>query len=241
MTTRFSNLLKPPSGKTAGVSAAPRTEEKVEMKRLSLVGGWVLVFGLVMGLVANPAMGSGQGAPASGQAQSTDKTAPSYDMKAQALLDLQDMQKKFTSLAEAMPADKMTWRPGPGVRSVAEIFMHAAGANYGIPTMMGVKTPEGFDGKTFEKSTTDKAKIVYALNKSFESAIAAVQGMTNADFAKADKKLGPDANDGDVVYILVTHNHDMLGQAIAYARVNGVVPPWTAEALKKQKPGGDAE
>jgi uncharacterized damage-inducible protein DinB len=189
-----------------------------------------------LGLAGNSAAAA-QAPAASGQVQSTDKTAPSYDMKPQAILDLQDMQKKFTSLAEAFPAGKMTWRPGDGVRSVAEIFMHAAGANYGIPSMMGVKSPEGFNGKTFEKSTTDKAKVVQELNKSFDSAIAAVQGMTNADFAKPDKKLGPDANDGDVVYLLVVHNHDMLGQAIAYARVNGIVPPWTEDALKKQAAG----
>jgi uncharacterized damage-inducible protein DinB len=182
-------------------------------------------------------MAAAQTPAASGQAQSTDKTAPSYDMKPQAILDLQDMQKKFTSLAEAFPAGKMTWRPGDGVRSVSEIFMHTAGANYGIPNMMGVKSPEGFNGKTFEKSTTDKAKVVQELNKSFDAAITAVQGMTNADFAKPDKKLGPDANDGDVVYLLVVHSHDMLGQAIAYARVNGIVPPWTEEALKKQAAG----
>jgi uncharacterized damage-inducible protein DinB len=57
--------------------------------------------------------------------------------------------------------------------------------------------------------------------------------MSNADFAKPEKKLGPDANDGDVVYILVTHAHEHMGQSIAYARVNGIVPPWTAEAAKK--------
>jgi len=197
--------------------------------------GSVLALCLCVGFVANSARAAAQAPAASGQAQSTDKTAPSYDMKPQAILDLQDLQKKFASLAEAFPADKMTWRPGAGVRSVAEIFMHAAGANYGIPSMMGVKTPEGFNGKAFEKTTTDKAKIVQEWNKSFESAIAAVQAMSNADFAKADKKLGPDANDGDVVYLLVVHNHDMLGQAIAYARVNGIVPPWTADALKNKK------
>jgi uncharacterized damage-inducible protein DinB len=207
------------------------------MKRSMGRLGWVLVFSLALGMVGNSTMAAAQTPAASGQAQSTDKTAPSYDMKPQAILDLQDMQKKFTSLAEAFPAGKMTWRPGDGVRSVAEIFMHTAGANYGIPNMMGVKSPEGFNGKTFEKSTTDKAKVVQELNKSFDAAIAAVQGMTNADFAKPDKKLGPDANDGDVVYLLVVHSHDMLGQAIAYARVNGIVPPWTEEALKKQAAG----
>jgi uncharacterized damage-inducible protein DinB len=195
--------------------------------------GWVMVFGLLLGLATISARAT-QSPAAGSAAQSADKTPPSYDMKPQSVLDLQDMQKKFTSLAEAFPADKMTWRPGNGVRSVSEIFLHTAAANYGIPNMMGVKPPEGFDGKALEKSTTDKAKIVAELNKSFDAAIAAVQAMSNADFAKPDKKIGPDANDGDVVYILVVHAHEMLGQAIAYARANGVVPPWTAEALKKK-------
>jgi uncharacterized damage-inducible protein DinB len=187
---------------------------------------------LVVGCVAGHASAS-QAAQAAQAAQSTDKTPPSYDMKAQSVLDLQDLQKKFVGLAGAIPVEKYTWRPADGVRSVSELFLHIAGANYGIPNMMGVPLPPGFDGKTFEKSTTDKAKIIEQLNKSFAAAITVVQGMTNADFAKPDKKLGPEANDGDVIYILVTHAHEHLGQSIAYARVNGIVPPWTAEALKK--------
>jgi len=166
-------------------------------------------------------------------AQAADKTAPSYDMKGQSVVDLQQLQKKFTDLAAAIPADKYTWRPAEGVRSFSELFLHVSAANYGIPSMMGVPMPEGFDGKNFEKSTTDKAKIIEQMNKSFASAIAAVQAMTNAGFAKAEKKLGPDANDGDVVYILVTHAHEHLGQSIAYARQNGIIPPWTAAAMKK--------
>src|SRR3974377_79286 len=67
---------------------------------------------------------------------STDKTSPTYDMKAQALVDLQGLQKKYTELAEAIPADKFTWRPEPGARSVSELFLHVAAANYNIPTMM---------------------------------------------------------------------------------------------------------
>jgi uncharacterized damage-inducible protein DinB len=168
-------------------------------------------------------------------AQPADKTPPSYDMKGQSLLDLQDLQKKFVALAGAIPEDKYTWRPADGVRSFSELFLHVTGANYNVPHMMNVPLPAGFDPKTFEHSTTDKARIVEQLNKSFLAAIAAVQAMSNADFAKPERKLGPDANDGDVVYILVVHAHEHLGQSIAYARVNGIVPPWTADALKKQQ------
>jgi hypothetical protein len=63
--------------------------------------------------------------------------------------------------------------------------------------------------------------------------------MSNADFAKPEKKLGPDANDGDVIYLMIVHNHEHLGQTIAYARLNGVTPPWTEEAQRKAKAASD--
>lgn len=167
-----------------------------------------------------------------------DKTAPSYDMKAQSILDLQSMQKKFVDLANAIPADKYSWRPADGVRSISEVFLHIVAANYNIPTMMGAQQQPAYTQDGFEKSTTDKAAIVGQLNKSFAYAEDLVQNMSNADFARPEKKLGPDANAGDVVYILVAHAHEHLGQSIAYARLNGVVPPWSADAAKKngQKP-----
>ena len=92
--------------------------------------------------------------------------------------------------------------------------------------------PADFNGKTFEKSTTDRDKVVAELNRSWEFTKTAINGMTNADFAKLLPKLGPQANAGDVVYILVGDAHEHLGQAVAYARENGIVPPWTVEAKK---------
>jgi len=89
-----------------------------------------------------------------------DHTAPSYDMKAQALLDLENLQKKFVALAGALPADKLTWRPSPDSRSFAEVFLHVAAERYGILGMMGAETPAGVDRKALEKSTTDRARIV---------------------------------------------------------------------------------
>jgi uncharacterized damage-inducible protein DinB len=162
-----------------------------------------------------------------------DHTAPSYDIKAQSLADLQMVQKKFVDLANAIPADKFTWRPSEDSRSFAEVFLHVAGERYQILALGGPTPPAGFDGKTFEKSTTDKARIVDDLNQTWEFAQKTINGMSNADFAKLLPKLGPQANAGDVVYILVADAHEHLGQLVAYARENGIVPPWTAEAKKK--------
>jgi uncharacterized damage-inducible protein DinB len=165
---------------------------------------------------------------------SKDTTAPSYDMKAQALLDLEGVNKKCVDLVEALPADKLTWRPSADTRSFAEVFLHVAGERYGILKMMGANPPDGFKGREFEKSTTDREKIVADLNQSWDFASKAMNGMTNADFAKPLPKLGPQANEGDVIYILVADAHEHLGQLIAYARQNGITPPWTVEAQKKK-------
>jgi uncharacterized damage-inducible protein DinB len=184
---------------------------------------------------AQPGAPAQSGAPAA--MQSDDKTQPSYDMKGQALVDLEQVHKQFVALAEAIPAEKYSWRPGEGVRSIGEVYLHIAAANHNIPTMMGTAAIPKYTAKDFQSSITDKKQIIDELSDSFLFAIAEIKKMSNADFAKPEKALGPDANAGDVVYILVTHAHEHLGQSIAYARINGVVPPWTAatEAAAKKK------
>ena len=170
-----------------------------------------------------------------------DHTSPGYDMKAQSLLDLERVQNRFVDLANAIPSEKFSWRPSADSRSFAEVFLHAAGERYAILKLMGATPPAGFDAKAFEKSTSDKSKIVDELNKSWQFAKTVIDGMSNADFAKLLPKLGPQASAGDVVYLLVADAHEHLGQSVAYARVNGIVPPWTAAAAQKktaaQKPG----
>ena len=141
-------------------------------------------------------------------AATADHSAPSYDMKAQSLADLQMAQKKFVDLANAVPADKLTWRPSEDSRSFAEVFLHVAGERYQILALGGATPPAGFDGKTYEKSTTDKARIVDELNRTWEFTQKTINAMSNADFAKLLPKLGPQANAGDVVYILVADAHE---------------------------------
>jgi uncharacterized damage-inducible protein DinB len=164
----------------------------------------------------------------------TDSTAPSYDMKAQALLDLQAVNKKCVDLAVALPTDKLTWRPSPDTRSFAEVFLHVAGERYGFLSMLGATPPAGFKAGEFDKSTIERDRIVDALNQSWDFTNKTINGMSNADFAKLLPKLGPNANEGDVIYLLVADAHEHLGQLVAYARQNGIVPPWTVQAQKRK-------
>jgi uncharacterized damage-inducible protein DinB len=154
-------------------------------------------------------------------------------MKAQSLLDLGVVQKRIVDLANAVPADKFAWRPAADTRSFAEVFLHVAGERYQILALMGAEKPASFEAKKFEEQTTDKARIVDELNQTWDFTQKTINGMSNADFAKLLPKLGPQANAGDVVYILVADAHEHLGQLVAYARENGIVPPWTVEAQKK--------
>ena len=134
---------------------------------------------------------------------------------------------KLIQLAEAIPADKYTWRPSEGVRSVSEVLLHAAGGNYWIPTFIGVKAPEGFDSKTFEKSTTQKEAIVEQLKKSLAHVKAAAAAMPDADLNTKAKWFLGESTKREILFFLAAHNHEHLGQLIAYARVNGIVPPWS--------------
>jgi uncharacterized damage-inducible protein DinB len=149
-------------------------------------------------------------------------------MRALFLYQLADVEKKVTSLAAAMPADKYSWRPGEGVRSVSEVFTHIAVTNYYFPTMAGVKPPAGFDPK-MEKNVTEKAKVQEALKQSFEHARHAVEGLSDADMARQIKMFGQPATVEGMIFTMANHMHEHMGQLIAYARVNGVVPPWSAK------------
>jgi uncharacterized damage-inducible protein DinB len=172
--------------------------------------------------------------PGSSTNRTADSTAPSYDMKAQALLDLEAVNKKCVDLAKALPTDKLTWRPSADTRSFAEVFLHVAGERYGFLSMLGAVPPAGFKAGQFDKSTIERDRIVEALNQSWDFTSKTINGMSNADFAKLQPKLGPQANEGDVVYLLVADAHEHLGQLVAYSRQNGIVPPWTVQAQNKK-------
>jgi uncharacterized damage-inducible protein DinB len=149
-------------------------------------------------------------------------------MRALFLNQLADVENKMNSLAQAVPADKYSWRPAPGVRSISEVFTHVAGANYMFPGMAGVKPPEGID-RNMEKTVTEKSKVQEALKQSFEHARKAVQGLSDADMTKEIKFFGRPMTEDALFFAMANHMHEHLGQAIAYVRMNGVVPPWSAK------------
>jgi len=196
------------------------------MKRILLtLGSLALVFALTV-----PA------ASAQTAAAPATPEKPSTGPRAEFLRFMEDAESKFIKLAEKTPAEKYTWRPGEGVRSAGEIFLHVAGGNYSIMRRVGTQAPADFKTQGYDTSTTDKAKIIEALKASFEHVRKGALALSDADLEKSAPWFGNrQATYREILFYLANHQHEHLGQSIAYARMNGIVPPWTEEAQQRQQ------
>jgi uncharacterized damage-inducible protein DinB len=155
--------------------------------------------------------------------------------RSEVLAEVMIQEDKFLRLAEAIPAEKYTWRPAPDVRSVAEVFLHVSAANYNLYKLVGTPPPAGIDIKSLEKSTSDKAKVTGTLKDSFAHARKAITVMQDADLEKSFDWFGGKNTERGVLLFILRHGAEHLGQSIAYARMIGVVPPWTEDFKKPEK------
>ena len=169
-----------------------------------------------------PALAQGTPAPAA------PAPAPAPTFQADAAGVLGHVQEQMVSLAKAMPQNKFSWRPAKGVRSVGEVYVHAAGAAYFFGKQLGFQVPEGVQAKVkdLEKSN-DKAQIEKALTDSFTWFAGQVKAMPDSELTKTVSLMGHDVTKRAVVMVTMGHFQEHLGQSIAYARMNGVVPPWS--------------
>jgi uncharacterized damage-inducible protein DinB len=142
--------------------------------------------------------------------------------------ELMHVTQQTIALANAIPADKYSWRPAPGVRSVSEVLMHIAVSNFYLLSESGaIAYPKALDSDDIETKITSKQEIIDWLTKSFEAVKTARAKETPVALAKKVHIQDRDApRDGIYLRILV-HDNEHMGQLVAYARVNGIVPPWS--------------
>ena len=164
---------------------------------------------------------------------------PPAGFRAEFLGQVDYVQQQITDLEQAIPQEKFTWRPGEGVRSISEVYLHVAYANYLILKQAGYEPPTEahFDmgGQKWEAATTDKATIAEALKKSFDHVRATAIKITDTDLEKKVILFGNETTVRNALVTALSHLHEHLGQSIAYARMNGVVPPWTAAEMKAKE------
>jgi len=157
--------------------------------------------------------------------------------------------RNVVALAKAMPAEKYGWRPGAGVRSVSEVYMHIATANFELLDIVGQKAPEDLYGKLelagrarlmalekrsaeLEKTVTDKQRVASLVERSLNAVRDAMDKASAGDLDKHVDFFGKDTTARAVYLRILVHVNEHMGQSVAYARVNGIVPPWSLPAAK---------
>ena len=148
--------------------------------------------------------------------------SPPATIQATLVKDAATLADKFTGLARVM-AGKYDWKPGQGVRSAGDVFNLIVVEN-GMLT--GVLTGAAGQGGR-PAPITDPEKMQEALRASYASLQKAISGLSRADLAAPVKLFGMDMTKQGAVMFLLSDQHEHLGQSIAYARTNGVVPPWS--------------
>ena len=174
-------------------------------------------------------VGAGAGVAA---AQAVPNREAALEVRKQYLADLDGLRGRFLALAEAFPAEKYAWRPRPGVRSVGEVFMHVADEfytwavnSYGGASSPAIGTAKDADQKFEAKGT--KPEVLKHLKESAEYAARTIGALDPASITGTKKIFGSDRTIIQTSFGVADDMHEHLGQLIAYARMNGVTPPWS--------------
>jgi hypothetical protein len=165
------------------------------------------------------------------EAQAPDR-ASALEVRKRFVDDLDSLQAKMLQLANAFPENKYAWRPGAGVRSVGEAFMHVASEYYVFTPMAYGATrspvippgPESF--KKFEATST-KADVLKNLKDGFAYMRTSLMALPPESITGTQKLFGGERTIIETSTIMTADLHEHLGQLIAYARVNGIKPPWS--------------
>jgi len=126
------------------------------------------------------------------------------------------VSSQLLALAEATPEEKFSWRPAPGVRSTSEVYMHIALAKRPADAKEGM-----------EKSVTAKADVINWLKRSLDAVKQAHLAVTPKDLERKVHIVDRDATVDGMYLRIIVHANEHMGQLVAYARMSGVVPPWS--------------
>jgi uncharacterized damage-inducible protein DinB len=137
------------------------------------------------------------------------------------------VSRQLIALAEATPSEKFAWRPAPGVRSTSEVYMHIALANFELLSVTGPKMPAGIKSEDMEKTVTAKPEVINWLKRSLDAVKTAHAAVKPEDLQRKVKVNGQDATVDGMYLRIIVHANEHMGQLVAYARMNGIVPPWS--------------
>ncbi len=153
----------------------------------------------------------------------TDPTA----IRDEILDHFQRSSRKISELARVMPAETFSWAPGEGVMQVGEVYMHIARYNFMyLDQNLGIAPPNGFDYADIE-SIRDKERVREIHEMSVRHVMEQVGALTEAKLDGQTELYGRTVQGWAVLLQLVSHMNEHVGQSVSYARMNGIVPPWS--------------
>ena len=147
--------------------------------------------------------------------------------------DVEDLRSKFMALAEAFPEERYDWSPMEGTRSVRDVLvLVAAEANifpayWGMPAADGAAQGYRAESERLAAVVTTKARLIDQLHHSFDHLKQSLADMSEAARAADGRTFGRDMRVDAGITLALSDLHEHLGQLIAYARMNRIVPPWS--------------
>ena len=145
------------------------------------------------------------------------------------------VSRQLIQLAQAIPADKYSWRPAPGVRSISEVLVHITQANFYLLSVTGPKMPADMEHEDLERTLTAKPMIVADLKRSLGAVRAARLNLKPGDLERKVQIQGKTVTVDGMYLRIIVHDNEHMGQLIAYARMNGIVPPWSRSAAATER------
>jgi hypothetical protein len=145
--------------------------------------------------------------------------------------DIDGLRKKFTALAKAVPADKLTWRPMAGTRSFREVFAHVAAEGNTETAMFGRPLPAGsladFDAEEARLKKLPDDQLIPMMDRAMQSLSGTLGGLSRATINTPIRYYGQSTLPRVATTYTLNDLHEHLGQLVAYARMNAIVPPWS--------------
>ena len=145
--------------------------------------------------------------------------------------DIDALRKKLMALAKAVPTDKLTWRPMEGTRSFHEVFAHVAAEGNTETAMFGRPLPAGsladFDAEEARLKQLPDDQLIAVMDQAMQSLSTTLAGLSRATINTPIRYYGQSTLPRVAATYTLNDLHEHLGQLVAYARMNSIVPPWS--------------
>jgi uncharacterized damage-inducible protein DinB len=131
-------------------------------------------------------------------------------------------EKNMIAAAEAMPADKYSYKPTADQWTFGKVVSHVASSNGAIcAALSGNKAPDTVKAA----ETAPKAELQAALKASFDFCDAAMAGLTDAKLGDPVAMRGTQMPRARMLMEITADLPDHYSQMAAYLRLNGILPP----------------